>query len=151
MVPWLTIWKSTLARAIAHLSIPVGLAILEVITDDLDGGIPASPAVATLHVLLGCRADMSCPGYGAFPGMHATCRHPIANRRKTVHKMHRVPDAEVCRNWATHSPIRFNRLVLSRWQPEPQPGEIQRDPDNLSEVGEIPQIARIIPPEVSIL
>src|ERR1019366_1913875 len=58
---------------------------------------------------------------------------------------------EVPWNFATHSPIRFNRLVLSRRQPEPEPWEIQRDPDDVSEMGEIPQIARIIPPEVSIL
>jgi hypothetical protein len=66
--------------------------------------------------------------------------------------MHRVPGAEVPWNFATHSPIRFNRLVLSRRQPEFDPGKIQTDPDNLPEVSEIPQIARIIPPpEVSIL
>src|SRR5712692_1564255 len=150
MVPWLSIWKSTLARAIAHLSIPIGHAILEVITDDFDGAIPAGPAVAALHVLLGCRADMSCLRYEAFPGMYATRRHPIANRRKTVHEMRRVPDAEVRRNWATHPPIRFHRLILSRRQPELDPGEIQTDPDYLSEVFEILQIAGIMPPEVSI-
>src|SRR5712692_6311321 len=150
MVPWLTIWKSTLARAIAHLSIPIGHAILEVITDDLDGAIPTSPAVAALHALLGCRANMSFGRYETFPGMHATRRQPIANWRKTVHEMRRVPDAEVRRNWVTHSPIRFNRLVLSRRQPEFDPGEIQTDPNDLSEVFKTLQIARIMPPEVSV-
>jgi hypothetical protein len=54
--------------------------------------------------------------------------------------MRRVPDAEVRRNWATHSPIRFNRLVLSRRQPELDPGEIQTDPNDLAEVFETLQI-----------
>src|SRR5712692_9307399 len=113
MVPWLSIWKSTLARAIAHLSIPIGHAILEVITDDFDGAIPTSPAVAALHVLFGCRANMSFGRYETFPRMYATRRQPIANRRKTIYEMRRVPDAEIRRNSATHSPIRFHRLVLS--------------------------------------
>src|SRR6266849_11004314 len=150
MVPWLTIWTSTLARAIVHLSISIRHAVLEVITDDLDGAIPASPAVAALHVLLGCRANMSFGRYETFPEMYATRRHPIANWRETVHEMRRVPDAEVRRNWATHPPIRFHRLILSRRQPELDPGEIQTDPDYLSEVFEILQIAGIMPPEVSI-
>src|SRR5713101_2169219 len=150
MVPWLTIWKSTLALAIVHLSIPIGHAILEVITDDLDGAIPASPAVAALHVLLGCRANMSLGRYETFPRMYATRRQPIANRRKTIYEVRRVPDAEVRRNWATHPPIRFHRLVLSRRQPEFDPGEIPTDPDDLSEVFETLQIARIMPPEVSV-
>src|ERR1700674_2869215 len=124
MVPWLTIWKSTLTRAIVYLSIPVGHAVLEVITDDLDGGIPAGPAVAALHVLLGCRANMSCLRYGGLAGMHSTCRQPIANWRQTVYEMRGIADAEVRRNWATHSPIRFNRLVFPRRQPEFDPGKI---------------------------
>jgi len=82
--------------------------------------------------------------------MYATRRQPIANRRKTVYEMRRVPDAQVRWNWATHSPIRFNRLVLSRRQPELDPGEIQTDPHDLSEVFQILQIAGIMPPEVSI-
>jgi hypothetical protein len=82
--------------------------------------------------------------------MYATCRQPKANWRKTVYKMRRVPDTEVRWNSVTHSPIRFNRLVLPRRQPELDPRKIQTDPDNLSEVFEPLQIAGIIPPEVPI-
>jgi hypothetical protein len=64
--------------------------------------------------------------------------------------MRGIADAEVRRNWATHSPVCFNRLVLSRRQPEFDPWEIQADPDDLSEMFQILQIARIMPPEVSI-
>src|SRR5713101_3622464 len=93
---------------------------------------------------------MSCLRYDSFPGMHATRRQAIANRRKPAYEMRRVPDAKVRRNSAAHSPIRFNRLVLSRRQPKFDPGKIQTDPDDLAEVFEILQIARIMPPEMPV-
>jgi len=64
--------------------------------------------------------------------------------------MRGVPNTEVHRDLATHSPIRFDRLIFPRREPELDPWEIQTDPDDVSEVVETLQIARIVPPEVSI-
>jgi hypothetical protein len=52
--------------------------------------------------------------------------------------MRGVPDAQVRWDLATHSPIRFDRLVFPRRQPEFDLGEIQTDLNDVSEVFEIP-------------
>src|ERR1700687_3144887 len=50
----------------------------------------------------------------------------------------------------THSPIPLNCLILPRRQPEFNAWKIQADPDDLSEMFEILQIAGVVPTKVPI-
>jgi hypothetical protein len=100
----------------------MGASILEAIAHDPDGGIPARPAVAALHALLGCRADMGRSRHGAFPGMHATYGQPVSERELAVDEVRGETDAEIRWDLTAEPPIRLRRLVLPRRQPEPDPG-----------------------------
>src|SRR5882724_11108622 len=109
----------------------------EVVTDQFDRRIPAGPAAAASVVLLGCRAYMRFRRDEGFCREHRTRRQTVVEWRRTVHQVRRVANREIRRNLSAHSAIRLNRLILSRRQPKVDLGEIQTDPDNLSEMIEI--------------
>ena len=109
----------------------------EVVTYQFNLWVPACPATAARVVLCRRRANVGSEGRTGIARDHRTCRHTVAAWWQAIYQVSGVSNTQIARHNAAHSAIRLNRLILSRRQPKVDLGQIQADPDDLSQMFEI--------------
>jgi hypothetical protein len=77
-------------------------------------------------------------------------RESIVERRRSVHEVGRISNAEIPGNCAAHSEICLDGVILPGWKPEFDPRQVHADCDDVAKVLDALQITGIMPAEVAV-
>ena len=132
-----------------ELSVPS--ALLQGILHDPDSRVPTSPAAAAVIALVGSWTVMNTRRSFLFARRDGAYWQAVAERRRCVHKVGGVSYAEIRWNSAARSAICLDGLVLPGWKPKVDARQVFADANDVAEVIDALQVARIMPAEVAVL
>jgi len=112
--------------------------------------VPASPARAALVVPAKGSAGKSMSRQVRLLGNYDANRQPVTNWWLAVDQMRGQPDAEIVRNLPAQSLERLNGVIFPRRQPELHPCQIFTDLNDLPEMLDVLQVARVVPSEIPV-